>query len=209
MVSLVTVLLIFDSFGLVLGVTIGFSLGTFTLGVICSLKKSICFLNHNFAFSVVASFRLFSASESIVLYCSFVGLDTFFSTICFSTGLLGTFTGVLVVVTGFFITGFTLGVHSIELTGLLVRGLAFLKLLIADLTFSIGIPIVFAISHIRRGLASASPVQNAGVASCPNTIQPPVITPASHFASIGLRLAPAICHCIFLPVYCSISFTIS
>tara|TARA_R110000868_G_scaffold284016_2_gene544493 strand:+ start:7360 stop:7818 length:459 start_codon:yes stop_codon:yes gene_type:complete len=146
---------------------------------------------------------LFSITIGFAFFCS----ASYFS--CngsFFTVFFGTHLGVTL---GFTPVGTILGTHSTGFTVPLVRGLTFLKLLIAVLNFSIGIPTVFAISHIRRGLASASQPQNAGFASCPNTIHPPVITHASHFAASGFKLAPAICHWIFFHVYCSMSFTIS
>ena len=83
-------------------------------------------------------------------------------------------------------------IHSKVFRAVLKVVFPFLKLLIADLNFSIGIPTIFAISHMRRGLATASHPQNAGFASCQNTIPHHVITQASHFASDGFKLAPAI-----------------
>lgn len=64
--------------------------------------------------------------------------------------------------------------------------------MIADFNLSVVVPIIQAISPIKRGLAIARPAQKAGFANCPVIIPHPVITPASHLASGAFRLAHAI-----------------
>jgi hypothetical protein len=112
-----------------------------------------------------------------------------------------------------FLTGVTILTRSI-LPPVALEVLAlvfpyFLILLMAVLNFSIGTPIVFAISQIRRGLASASPLQNAGFIACQKIKPPQAYVQANHFDNNGLRLDQAICHWIFFPVYCSINLIIS
>jgi hypothetical protein len=109
---------------------------------------------------------------------------------------------------------FTLVLHS-KLFKLLLVLLMFLLfpyffiLLINCHIFSLVTHTTFAISQINLGLANHNQAINAGFANCQNTIHHQVITQANHFAKAGFKLAPATCACIFLPVYCSISFTIS
>ena len=89
--------------------------------------------------------------------------------------------------------GFTLETDSRLFRVLLVAVFPYcFALVINCVIFAVVVPIAEAISPINRGLARASPPQNAGFASCQNTIPPHVITQANHFAAKGLRLAPAI-----------------
>ena len=76
-------------------------------------------------------------------------------------------------VTGFGVT-LTHSILLLEASGVLALGFPyFLEMLeIADLNFSIGTPMVFAISPIKRGLASTRPLQKAGFIACQN-IKPP------------------------------------
>ena len=108
------------------------------------------------------------------------------------------------------VNGFVLVPHSIIFTALLVLGLTyFFILVINSLILLVVTHTVFAICHIKRGLAVASQAIKAGFVNCQKTIHHQVITQANHFANIGFNEAQATCACIFLQVYCSISFTTS
>jgi len=138
-------------------------------------------------------------SSSIVL----VAGRTIFDLLVISDGLVlvGRFTGFTFTISaersiGFHggrSFGFTLETHSRLFRALLVAVFPYcFALLINFVSFAVVVPITHAISPISRGLAIAIPAQNAGFASCQNTIPPPVITQANHFATKGFRLAPAI-----------------